>query len=190
MQVILKSIGCSLKSEVDNNNNDLLPLTKQLSDVFGNDLDIKVIDFKGLPPLELFDRQRKQWISGDILKWLMAKENLHINTKILAICNFDAYSEGLNFVLGEANIKGGVAAIYLPRLEEEFYGRKEDNKIFYERVIKETVHELGHLFGLRHCSDRKCVMYFSNSIEDTDIKGNIFCKNCKYLIKDYINFTS
>ena len=122
MQIMLKSIGWNIKSEVDDKGFSLL--IKHLSKVFGNHVDIKINDFKDAPPLELFDRQRKQWISDKILEWLMTKENPDINTKILAICNFDAYSDGLNFVLGQAPIKGKVATIYLPRLEEEFYGQK------------------------------------------------------------------
>jgi len=36
-----------------------------------------------------------------------------------------------------------------------------------QRVIKEAVHELGHAFGLTHCENSKCVMHFSNSLQDT-----------------------
>ena len=61
--------------------------------------------------------------------------------------------------------------------------KKENDKIFYGRIIKESVHELGHVFGLRHCENRKCVMHFSNSIEDTDIKTHVFCKNCKNILR-------
>ena len=71
----------------------------------------------------------------------MTKEKQEINTKILAKCNFDACSDRLNFLLGEAHIKGKVAAIYLPSLKGEFYGKKENDKIFYVRIIKESVHE-------------------------------------------------
>jgi archaemetzincin len=42
----------------------------------------------------------------------------------------DAYSGGLNFVFGEAYVNGTVAAIYLPRLKQEFYGLKADNFSF------------------------------------------------------------
>ena len=49
----------------------------------------------------------------------------------LAICDFDAYSGELNFVLGEAHLGGRVAAIYLPRLRQDFYVKKSDtNKLF------------------------------------------------------------
>jgi predicted Zn-dependent protease len=42
--------------------------------------------------------------------------------KLLAICDFDANSSGLNFIFGQAQIDGRVSAIYLPRLRQEFYG--------------------------------------------------------------------
>lgn len=44
--------------------------------------------------------------------------------------------------------------------------------------MKEAVHELGHTFGLVHCIDPKCVMFFSNSLADTDNKNTKFCKKC------------
>jgi archaemetzincin len=102
------------------------------------------------------------------------------------ICDFDAYSDELNFVFGEAHLGGRVAAIYLPRLREEFYVHKLDknnNKnLFEQRVIKEAVHELGHTFGLRHCQISKCVMHFSNSLQDTDFKDDKFCERCNNIL--------
>jgi archaemetzincin len=41
------------------------------------------------------------------------------------------------------------------------------------------VHELGHTYGLRHCRDPRCVMHFSNSLHDTDVKGAGFCPRCR-----------
>jgi len=134
--------------------------------------------------LLLFDNQRNQWKSSDVLQWLFdrykklySKETRR--TKILAICNFDAYSDKLNFVFGEAHLGGKICAIYLPRLRQEFYGLKPDKSLFYQRIVKEAVHELGHAFGLNHCENIKCVMYFSNSLSDTDIKTNHLCNVCK-----------
>jgi len=44
------------------------------------------------------------------------------------------------------------------------------------------VHELGHTYGLGHCPDTHCVMHFSNSLRDTDIKSATFCPACQELI--------
>ena len=131
---------------------------------------------------QLFDKQRKQWKSNHILQWLLYMYKPSKSRKILAICDFDAYSGHLNFVFGEAYVEGSISAIYLPRLRQEFYGLKPDESLFYERIVKEAVHELGHGFGLNHCKNIKCVMHFSNSLSDTDIKSNHFCIVCKGLI--------
>jgi archaemetzincin len=131
-------------------------------------------------PLQLFDKQRKQWKSRNILQWLsdMLKPSSK-STRLLAICDFDAYSDDLNFVFGEAYVDGSVSAIYVSRLRQEFYGLNPDESVFYQRLVKEAVHELGHSFGLSHCKNIKCVMYFSNSLSDTDIKTSQFCDICK-----------
>jgi archaemetzincin len=130
-------------------------------------------------PIQLFDKQRRQWKSNDILQWLSNKYKSDKLTKILSICDFDAYSSNLNFVSGEASIDGSISAIYFPRLRQEFYGLKPDESLFYQRIVKEAIHELGLVFGLNHCKDIRCAMHFSNSIFDTDIKEKLFCNVCK-----------
>ena len=76
--------------------------------------------------MHLYDKHRNQWKSSNILQWLWDKHKPDKLTKIIAICDLDAYSEGLNFVFGEAYVNGRVSAIYLPRLRQEFYGLKAD----------------------------------------------------------------
>lgn len=85
----------------------------------------------------------------------------------------------LNFVFGLADRATARAIIALPRLRQSFYGLPDDIALFRERAIKEAVHELGHTFGLGHCRDRRCVMAFSNSLADTDRKGQEFCERCQ-----------
>jgi archaemetzincin len=53
-----------------------------------------------------------------------------------------------------------------------------NDELFYERSAKEAVHELGHTLELQHCANPFCVMHFSNSIHDTDVKKNFLCANC------------
>jgi archaemetzincin len=128
---------------------------------------------------DFISKHRNQLRSSDFLLWILEKLKPSIEIKILTICDTDAYSVDLNFVFGEAYRGGRVAAIYLPRLRQEFYGLEPNKLIFYERIIKEAIHELGHLFGLSHCNNRLCVMHFSNSLYDTDIKEKRFCSDCK-----------
>ena len=132
------------------------------------------------------NEQRNQLNSDKLLRWLTT--NTMNNAKsygdpteiiTLGICNFDAYSSGLNFVFGQASLTGGMAVIYLPRLRQEFYGLDINTPIFIERVLKEATHEVGHVFGLDHCPKQSCVMHFSNAIIDTDSKSKDFCNICR-----------
>ncbi|MCX7974015.1 MAG: archaemetzincin family Zn-dependent metalloprotease [Candidatus Aminicenantes bacterium] len=133
-------------------------------------------------PGEAFNFQRKQYLSSYILRTAKSYLNLKEDEKALLIADVDLYAEGLNFVFGEAEINGSIAIISLVRLRESFYGRPEKKEIFESRVKKEAVHELGHVFGLKHCSSSQCVMYFSNSLADTDRKSWEFCLRCRGLL--------
>jgi archaemetzincin len=98
---------------------------------------------------------------------------------VLGVTGVDLMVPGLNFVFGLADPGSGAAVISLARLYPEFYGQPRDPRRFKERAVKEAVHELGHLLGLGHCPDPACVMSFSNSLADTDRKGQGFCRACR-----------
>ena len=69
-----------------------------------------------------FNKRRNQWYSPKLLVWFFQKFRPNKDTKILFILDVDAYSDGLNYVLGEAYPKGGLGIIYLPRIRQDFYG--------------------------------------------------------------------
>lgn len=94
----------------------------------------------------------------------------------LALVNLDLFVPELDFVFGVAQY-GGSALVALPRLSPMFYGLPEDSEIYFQRALKETVHELGHVFGLEHCREF-CIMRFSNCLEDTDRKPDSHCSGC------------
>lgn len=50
-----------------------------------------------------------------------------------------------------------------------------------DRLKKVTIHELGHNFGLKHCtSDKSCLMNAANGkIDQLDHEKFYFCKSCK-----------
>ena len=112
---------------------------------------------------------RKQYDPRQIIKRLsgMSKER---EEYCLGVVDIDIYARGLNFIFGLANPMLRVALVSTYRLLGER---------FEERLAKEVVHEMGHLFGLSHCSESSCVMYFSNTIDDTDNKGRDLCANCR-----------
>jgi archaemetzincin len=94
----------------------------------------------------------------------------------LGFVGLDLFVPNLNFIFGSAQF-GGNAIVAIPRLRQSFYGRPDNETLFYERIVKEVFHELGHVLGLRHCTNQ-CVMRFSNSLADTDNKPNTYCVRC------------
>ena len=96
----------------------------------------------------------------------------------LGLVDVDVFAVGLNYVFGEAYLPGRASLVSIWRLRPEFYGERADSGVFGLRILKEAVHELGHTLGLKHCSQRLCVMHFSNSIFDTDRKQSLLCSQC------------
>jgi archaemetzincin len=172
MEIILQPI------EKDIGNDILNLLYDSLSTAF-NKVNVTIAPTLKVEIQNFMNRQRNQIKSPILLHWILEKMKPTKEMKVLVICDMDAYSGELNFVFGEAHLTGRVAAIYLARLKPEFYDLEPNEFVFGDRVTKETVHELGHSFGLFHCNNKKCVMHFSNSLYDTDFKNRIFCKSCK-----------
>lgn len=107
---------------------------------------------------------RGQHLAHPFLRSLPRTEGYNVG-----LVDEDIYVPGLNFVFGLADPATRRAVVALRRLR---------GGPFFERVLKEVLHELGHLMGLRHCRDPRCVMAFSNTLMDTDLKGPDFCQRC------------
>ncbi|MCL4459160.1 MAG: archaemetzincin family Zn-dependent metalloprotease [Chloroflexi bacterium] len=136
---------------------------------------------KGAPlplPNYAYDAGRRQYHAMPILRELAASRTRR-EGKVLGIADVDLYVPQLNFVFGLADAVSGTCVISICRLRQEYYGLPRDDELFLERVLKESIHELGHIYGLGHCTEAKCVMYFSNSLRDTDRKGRSFCPRCQ-----------
>ncbi|MEM3579014.1 MAG: archaemetzincin family Zn-dependent metalloprotease [Candidatus Bathyarchaeia archaeon] len=128
---------------------------------------------------QAFDKSRGQYRSDIILGFVKDYAyKTEAFSRVLGVVDVDVYVPGLNFVFGEAECPGKAAIISLWRLRPEFYGKTPNLEVFVERATKEAVHELGHTFGLAHCTNPFCVMYFSNSIFETDRKKSLFCNKC------------
>lgn len=147
-----------------------------LSEVFP---DTNAFVVGGIMPLpnDACDPRRGQYHSSRILSRIRAGYQPAHGDRVLGVTEADLYVPSLNFVFGEAG-RDGSAIISLFRLRPEFYGEPRDVGLLLERASKEAVHELGHTLGLGHCTDPGCVMFFSNSIMDTDRKNLTFCKAC------------
>jgi len=109
----------------------------------------------------------------------LARLDIPNDERVLGVIDADCYAPGLNFIFGQARLHERDCFIALPRLRQSFYGLPDDENLFRQRVLKEAVHELGHTYGLGHCPNPHCVMHFSNSLHDTDVKDAEFCPRCQ-----------
>ena len=148
-------------------------LSQGLAETFGPAVEIK--GELALPD-HAYNPSRRQYLSTSILDMIKGLDP--DDGKTLGVVDVDLYAPGLSFAFGIADLASGVAIISLHRLRQGLYGLPRDDALFAERALKEAVHELGHTCGLRHCRDANCVMYFSNSLSDTDRKGAVFCEGC------------
>ena len=128
-------------------------------------------------PVYAYVPERKQYHSTRILDEIIRQGNR--KQKVLGVADVDLFVPRLNFVFGEADLHNRAAVISLVRLRQSYYGLPENKKLFSQRTVKEAVHELGHTFGLGHCPNPGCVMFFSNSLADTDRKEDAFCPQCR-----------
>jgi len=155
-------------------------ITRHIREMFGCDVDIHA----PLPrPDYAYDATKVQYSSTLILRNLAAISNSKAG-KFLAITEVDLFIPMLTFVFGQAQLAGRLAIVSLARLRPEFYGLPADKDVMVRRIRKEVAHELGHTFGLVHCTDKSCLMSLSTEIMQVDLKSENFCKNCWILLEE------
>jgi archaemetzincin len=167
----LETIDILPIGQVDRSPFDYLILGLRLR--FGRNVD--VLPDQPLPE-DALDRSRNQWLAREILRSLRPRPSAW---RTIAVAGVDLYAPGLTFIFGEADPTSAKAIFSLERLRPEHAGEPADRELLLGRSLKEAVHELGHTLGLAHCRDRFCVMRFSNSLTDTDLKRDAFCDRCR-----------
>jgi archaemetzincin len=130
-----------------------------------------------LDPAPFHDSRRNQYSSRMILSTLL--DLVPEPDRVLGITDVDLFQPILTFVFGEAQLGGRAAVVSTARLEQRWYGLPQSDSLFYERSVKEALHELGHTWGLIHCSDFHCVMTASRVVEEIDTKQAGFCASCR-----------
>jgi archaemetzincin len=135
---------------------------------------------------DAFDPNRVQFNSSLILRQLITAPPADAE-RILGVVDVDLFIPILTFVFGEAQLKGIGAVVSVHRLHNRFYGLPENREDTMDRLLKEAVHELGHTFGLIHCTEPGCVMNSSTYVENIDQKSAEFCPLCQKNVKGQKN---
>jgi archaemetzincin len=144
-----------------------------------------IFENQGLPHYAL-DAVRHQYNSNLILKNLLEVCPPRV-LKVLGITVVDLFNPIFSFVFGEAQFGGKCAVISNFRLQTLSDGQVQPGcPSLVDRMEKEAVHELGHTFGIGHCSDPACVMSFSKKLERADAKLAVMCPACRNLLSWYM----
>jgi archaemetzincin len=133
--------------------------------------------FPALDPAFAMHAERQQFHSSEILG-AMQRQVGKDTWRLLGVTERDLYIPILTFVFGEAQMGGPGAVVSYHRLTQEFYGLPPDLDVLANRLLIESVHELGHTLHLTHCQEYRCAMAASHSVEWIDIKDSGFCEEC------------
>ena len=134
-----------------------------------------------LDPEFAYHSERQQYHSSQIL-YRMQDYATPGSWRILGVTSSDLFIPILTFVFGEAQIGGPCALVSSHRLRQDFYGLPPDPNLLAERLLKESIHELGHTMQLMHCDDYSCAMAASHAVEWIDVKDATFCDGCRLRI--------
>jgi len=145
-----------------------VPAVKRaLEDVFGLET-LEVLPLSTAAVKNAYNVRRCQYNASKLLSALiqsMARVPAARDSVALWMVSADMYVAGMNFVFGLAHT-GKAAVLSIHRLYSD------------ELIVKEAIHELGHVLGLQHCTN-KCVMQYSNSLAEAEAKPARLCERCR-----------
>ncbi|HTS09539.1 MAG TPA: archaemetzincin [Candidatus Eisenbacteria bacterium] len=139
-------------------------------------VDCEILPYR-LDPSPAYHAERQQFHSSELLQKMMQLLRAG-DWRFLAITELDLYIPILKYVFGEAQLGGPCAVVSSFRLRQEFYGLDRDEGLLKDRLLKESVHELGHTLGLHHCEDYRCAMASSYAVEWIDLRERSWCEEC------------
>jgi archaemetzincin len=126
-------------------------------------------------PLAEQQRRGRQLFTGPLLDWLKARVPADA-AALLGMTSQDLVPEepGWLFVFGMASLVDRVGVWSLYRLAE----RKAPFETRLRRVAQTALHELGHMFGIWHCTAYGCCMNGANTLKESDEAPLAFCAEC------------
>lgn len=134
---------------------------------------------------------RRQLYTDDALALL----GRHLPTDafcVLAVTGEDLVPRGnWNYVFGQASLYDRVGAFSFARFDPAFFNRPRnpgDDVLITRRQCGTLAHEIGHMFGIKHCVYFRCVMNGSNSLAESDKAPLHPCPICLRKLSASIQF--
>jgi predicted Zn-dependent protease len=140
--------------------------------------DVRIYDSQSVPA-GAFDANRNQYSAESFIQ---LAEEVGDGDKNIAVTDKDLFYRRRNYVFGLAYLDGSGSVVSTYRLQTSSDGgfsHKGSDEIFDDRVRKEIVHEVGHTMGLEHCDNKRCVMNFSPTVREVDMKEEHLCGSCQ-----------
>jgi|SRR5208282_2519782 len=134
-----------------------------------------------------FVNARKQIDAQAQLDHLEIYKHQHrMSDPILLVVSQDLFNPGHAALFGLARVSTGVAVISTARLANEYYGLDACDDDLIDRIVKEGAHEVGHLMGLPHCTNRECIMFCPDTLDELNGKKKGFCEACRKQLEQHL----
>lgn len=145
----------------------LRPLREYLSIFF--DSEVKLLPAERLNR-GWYNAKRRQYRAGHVAAYLASRVQPS-SLGLFGLTGHDLYALRLNFVFGLAMLtqRAGIYSVHR-------YGREP--KLLLRRTFKLAAHEIGHMFGLKHCVFYKCTMNGTNSLHEMARQPLHLCPVC------------
>jgi archaemetzincin len=121
----------------------------------------------------------EQLLAGYVLDPVLIGRKPKDAIVMMGISELDLYPKPeWNYVFGLASYRDKVGVSSIFRMQD---GQLTDANfdLCLARLLKVCSHEIGHMFGLRHCIDADCVMNGTNHLDETDAHTTRLCSHCQ-----------
>jgi archaemetzincin len=131
-----------------------------------------------------FYKPRQRYTADSLLHFLRSRSAkkseyvLGVTAKDIATSNANIVTWG---VMGLGYLPGNACVISSFRIKSNL---KNPHQVF-DRFLKVALHELGHNFGLGHCSDQHCIMVDAEGENKLDGEEK-FCQTCTFFLQKKI----